>query len=184
MWEFFEKAETKGSLAKAQFAVGYLNDEGIGKTEDNVQAIFWYEKAAKQGLAEAQYNLGLLYADGDKDITVDKRQAFYWYQKAVESGELRANYQLAKLYEKGEGVAKDKAKAMQMFEQLAYDHWISSDQPFEISRKYFEDTEGGISSFFKGIYWSCYGIINKFNVFGNYGGSGDKSDIRSTQIGS
>ena len=184
MWDFFKQAEAKGALAKAQFALGYLNDEGIGKKEDNQKAIFWYQKAATQGLPEAQYNLGLLYADGGKDIIVDKRQAFYWYQKAVENGELRANYQLAKLYEKGEGVAKDKAKAMQMYEKLAYDHWISSELPFEISRKYFEDTEGGFNSFIKGLQWYCYAVMNKVNTFGNYGRSDAKSDIRMTDIGS
>jgi TPR repeat protein len=35
---------------------------GKGVLKDDKQAVYWYQKAAEQGLAEAQYNLGAMYA--------------------------------------------------------------------------------------------------------------------------
>ena len=65
----------------------YTNGYGVEK--DIVQAVYWYRKAAEQGFAPAQSNLGYLYANGygvEKDIV----QAVYWYRKAAEQGDTRA----------------------------------------------------------------------------------------------
>jgi hypothetical protein len=43
--------------------------------------VYWYQKAANQGYAKAQYNLGVMYAN-DKGVLKDAKQAVYWYQKA------------------------------------------------------------------------------------------------------
>jgi TPR repeat protein len=48
----------------------YLGD---GISQDYKQAIFWYRKAAMQLDANAQYNLGYMYLDGEgvsQDVTV------------------------------------------------------------------------------------------------------------------
>jgi TPR repeat protein len=37
---------------------------GKGVLKNDKQAVYWYQKAAEQGLAEAQYNLGAMYANG------------------------------------------------------------------------------------------------------------------------
>ena len=44
----------------AQYALGscYANGEGVEK--DLTEAVIWYRKAADQGLAEAQFNLGFV----------------------------------------------------------------------------------------------------------------------------
>jgi TPR repeat protein len=39
--------------------------------------VYWYQKAAEQGLAEAQYNLGFMYVNG-KGVLKDYKQAVYW----------------------------------------------------------------------------------------------------------
>ena len=44
--------------------MGHMYRDGLGVDQDNVQAISWYEKAAQQGFAAAQYILGLCYANG------------------------------------------------------------------------------------------------------------------------
>jgi hypothetical protein len=40
--------------------------------------VYWYQKAADQGYAKAQYNLGVMYAN-DKGVLKDAKQAVYWY---------------------------------------------------------------------------------------------------------
>jgi TPR repeat protein len=40
--------------------------------------VYWYQKAADQGYAEAQSILGVMYANG-KGVLKDDKQAVYWY---------------------------------------------------------------------------------------------------------
>ena len=42
----------------------------------------WYEKAAAQGYAEAQVNLGVLHANGD-GVPQDYVRAYMWYNLAA-----------------------------------------------------------------------------------------------------
>jgi len=44
--------------AKAQNYLGLLYDNGYGVPRDDARAVAWYRKAAEQGNAAAQYNLG------------------------------------------------------------------------------------------------------------------------------
>ena len=60
-------------------------DNGEGVPEDDREAVKWYRKAADQGLALAQYNLGLAYAAGE-GVPEDDREAVKWYRKAARSG--------------------------------------------------------------------------------------------------
>ena len=49
-------------------------DSLSNRLEPAQQAFAWYEKAAAQGLAEAQFNLGLMYYSGDavtEDVVLD-----------------------------------------------------------------------------------------------------------------
>ena len=41
-----------------------MYDEGRGVPENDTEAVKWYRKAAEQGDASAQYNLGVMYANG------------------------------------------------------------------------------------------------------------------------
>ena len=45
----------------------------------------WYGKAAEQGNAKAQYNLGLRYENG-QGVAQDYGKAVEWYTKAAEQG--------------------------------------------------------------------------------------------------
>ena len=53
--------------------------------QDYAQARNWYEKAAVQGFAEAQYSLGVLYAKG-QGVRQDPIAAKEWYGKACDAG--------------------------------------------------------------------------------------------------
>ena len=53
--------------------------------EDDAEAVRWYQMAAEQGYARAQYNLGVMYADGE-GVPEDDAEAVRWYQMAAEQG--------------------------------------------------------------------------------------------------
>ena len=56
-----------------------------GVAKDDRQAVYWYRKAADQGNANAQYNLGVMYENGE-GVAKDDKQAVYWYRKAADQG--------------------------------------------------------------------------------------------------
>lgn len=56
----------------------------------------WYLLAANQGLVEAQYNLGLMYASGG-GIQQNYAIAYFWWSLAKESGNQRAGEKLGVL---------------------------------------------------------------------------------------
>ena len=64
---------------------GLMYDNGEGVPEDDATAVKWYTKAAEQGNADAQYNLGLCMTDG-RGVPEDDATAVKWYTKAAEQG--------------------------------------------------------------------------------------------------
>ncbi|MGB5063744.1 MAG: tetratricopeptide repeat protein [Candidatus Competibacter sp.] len=65
---------------------------------------------AEQGFAFAQFNLGVLYDNG-QGLPQDDAQAIAWYRKAAEQGLPQAQVNLGIMYEQGEGVSADKVEA-------------------------------------------------------------------------
>ena len=87
------------AVSYADFNDGYdAYTQGDYKT-----AVYEWRKAANQGDADAQYNLGWMYANG-KGVTQDYKQAIKWYRKAADQGYARAQYNLALIYEYGNSV--------------------------------------------------------------------------------
>ena len=68
------------------------------------KAIEWYEKAAEQGDAEAQYNLGNMYYHGH-GVDVNHKKAVEWFKKAAEQGHRRAQIVLRTIQQTDVGVA-------------------------------------------------------------------------------
>jgi len=93
----------------------YLGD---GVPEDLTKAFKWFQKAAVQGNAEAQSQLGLMYSDGE-GVPKDDAKAFEWYQKAAVQGNAVAQLKLGGMYQYGWGVAKDEAKALAWWQKAA-----------------------------------------------------------------
>ena len=73
-----------------------------------------YRKAAEQGHAASQYQLGTLYQEG-RGVRQDFLVAVSWYQKAAEQGHAASQYQLGSLYQEGRGVRQDKLQAKEWF---------------------------------------------------------------------
>ena len=71
-------------------------------------------KAAEQGHAGAQYNLGIMYVQG-RGVAQNDATAVSWYRKAAEQGHARAQYGHGIMYAKGRGVARSDATAVSWY---------------------------------------------------------------------
>ena len=92
----------------AQYRLARCYDKGHGVAENNAIAVKWYQKAAAQGHAKAQYHLGKAYLLCKKGLSVDKKKA-----KTLLTNALKDKKDGAKLREKlrkdaaeGDGNAK------------------------------------------------------------------------------
>ena len=65
---------------------------------------------AEQGDAEAQYNLGLIYAIGE-GVPQDDAETVHWYRLAADQGHASAQVSLGRRYENGVGVPQDYVQA-------------------------------------------------------------------------
>ena len=81
------------------------------------QAFHLWQSLAQQGDAEAQFNLGVMYSNG-QGVTQDYRQAMAWYQKAANQGHAIAQYNLAVMYANGRGVAQDYRQAKALLQKI------------------------------------------------------------------
>ena len=81
---------------------------------------------AEQGVAKAQYNLGLMYGRG-KGIVKDDSKAIEWWKLAADQGDGKAQTNLGWMYEKGRGVNQDDQEAIKWY-QLASDQGVAKAQ--------------------------------------------------------
>ena len=63
-------------------------------------------RLAEQGHAKAQYNLGLMYDNGE-GVPENDSEAVKWYRLAAEQGIATAQYNLGIMYDNGEGVPEN-----------------------------------------------------------------------------
>ncbi len=82
------------------------------------KAAEFFQKAAEQGNASAQYNLGVMYDNG-QGVKKDYKKAIELYKKAAEQGNASAQSNLGVMYYYGRGVKKDKIKAYQLMMKAA-----------------------------------------------------------------
>ncbi|MGA2402719.1 MAG: tetratricopeptide repeat protein [Syntrophobacteraceae bacterium] len=76
----------------------------------HAEAVKWFRKAADQGDAGAQLNLGLMYLDG-LGVPKDYAEAIKWFRKAAEQGIAQAQYNLGVMYWRGERASQDFVQA-------------------------------------------------------------------------
>tara|TARA_R110002111_G_scaffold76736_3_gene121454 strand:+ start:1369 stop:2091 length:723 start_codon:yes stop_codon:yes gene_type:complete len=101
---YFKQSAERGH-AKAQYNIGASYKLGDGLPQSNKDAKIWYEKAASQGYADAQVQLGLIYLD------TEPRTALKWFQAAAMQGSTDGQFLLASMYIRGEGVPQNQAEA-------------------------------------------------------------------------
>ena len=78
---------------------------------DYTRAAGIYSSLAKNGNAEAEYQLGVLYKIG-RGVEKNYEQAFLFFLKAAELGNKKAQYALGEMYEFGSGTAQSDEKAV------------------------------------------------------------------------
>jgi len=92
---------------------------GEGVLQDCEKALYWYLKAAEQGLALAQTNVGLMYAQGGAGVPQDPKKALEWLTKAAQQGFALAQFNLGFMYDNGKGVPQDDQKALDWYKKAA-----------------------------------------------------------------
>ena len=118
--EWYHQSAEAG-FARAQL---YL---GLRMKDNEAQSTYWFRKgietcrkAAEQGDAKAQFNLGVCYFWGyGVDVEMDDDEALKWLLKAAEQGIAEAQYSLGQCYFWGYGVEADDVKAMEWFHKAA-----------------------------------------------------------------
>ena len=88
-----------------------LSPAHAGMTPEEVKAFEGAKAKAENGDAQAQFWLGVSYADG-KGVAKDQVQAVSWWRKAAVQGYDNAQLALGVCYANGTGVAKDQVQAV------------------------------------------------------------------------
>ena len=107
-------APTESVTAPDAFASGWT----AYQAGDFGRALTWYQRAAAQGYAAAQSNIGVLYIHG-WGVPLDYAQAKSWFEKAAAQGNADAEVDLGSLYVHGVGVTRDYAEAMTWYQKAA-----------------------------------------------------------------
>ena len=112
------RAAAERRLDLARLALARLQRTGAlepGPDEDQIKLL---ETAARRGLAEAQFELGVAY-DRGLGVTQNHATAAGWYQRAAEQGLTDAQYNLATLYDEGLGTPRDLERARDWYMRAA-----------------------------------------------------------------
>jgi uncharacterized protein len=104
-----------GSVYGDDFQDGFDAD----KRKDYKEAVRLYRLAAEQGNAKAQYNLGVMYAEG-LGIPEDYKEAFRLFRLAAEQGDAPAQYLMGLSHYKGGGVMQDYVSAHMWWNLAAF----------------------------------------------------------------
>ncbi len=87
---------------------------GAGRYQHHI----WYKRAAEQGCAKAQYNLGRMYFEG-KGVPQDYEKAYSLWRKAATQGCAQSQYNLGVGFDFGKGIAQDKLEAVRWYHKAA-----------------------------------------------------------------
>lgn len=94
----------------------HYNEKSNVQNYSKTEFWYWYEKAARQGDAESQFNLGYMYLQG-KGVSHDYAKARYWFELSSNQSDSVAKFFLGILYYEGKGVNKNIQCAQSLFQQ-------------------------------------------------------------------
>ena len=104
----------------APLYAGADSDRGVAASQagdyETLEKIL--KKAAEQGNASAQFNLGNMYRLGEAVIQ-DDEEAVTWFRLASEQGHASAQFNLGLMYRDGKGVLKDDKEAVKWYQLAA-----------------------------------------------------------------
>lgn len=141
--ELLTKA-AEGGLAAAQYDLGVFYNNislanpyamefaGLRRKADVPMAMYWWEKAAAKGNAEAMAELIIVYASGNEIMDPNYDKAFEWAQKAAAADNVFGQSLLGTFYQNGIGVQPSRVLAYQWF-------LISLDGDYNFIENYVRD---------------------------------------------
>ena len=100
---FLDKLFPKGPDAETNFQLAFEEETKYNNYEKAMQ---YYEKAANQGLAKAQYYCGYMYLKG-RGAKKNYERAVELVTKSAQQNYPHGQYLLAQMYLSGEGVEKN-----------------------------------------------------------------------------
>jgi len=106
--------------AASQFALGAHYATGDGVSQDYVEAVRWFSKAAEQGHIVAQATLGAYYWAG-RGVPSDLQKAYFWSVLAQTGGDEASKYRVAVL-------ASRMTRSQIVSAQQQADEWIRQHQ--------------------------------------------------------
>ena len=74
-----------------------MYEYGRGIQKDATKAVEWYFKAANNGNATAQFNIGQSYLNGSNGLSKNRVEALNWLRKSANNGVVQAKLILAEL---------------------------------------------------------------------------------------
>jgi len=117
-------------------------------SKDDKEAMNWYLRAAKQGYAKSQYNIGLMYYKGE-GVKVDYEEAMKYFLLSAKQNFYDAFYNIGIMYQLGNGVNEDLDEALKWYllaagKQKTYPN--ANDQIHVI----YEDFKNRVCAYFEG----------------------------------
>ncbi|HHD75939.1 MAG TPA: sel1 repeat family protein [Campylobacterales bacterium] len=83
------------------------------------QKFIYAKRAAEQGNARAQFDLGLMYAKGEEGAVKESQLAFKWFHKAARNGHIQAKFYIGMSFANGIGVRQQTELARYWFKLAA-----------------------------------------------------------------
>eukprot|EP01040_Poterioochromonas_malhamensis_P008095 gene8095-8753_t len=106
----------------AQYNLALCYELGKGTPINLPLSLKYYQLAAEQDHAVAQYTIGMMYLNGYSSIvSANSELGFYWLQRSSNKGYSKAHTSLGTCYEKGIGVEQNYELAIYYY-QLGVDH--------------------------------------------------------------
>lgn len=137
--------------AKAEYEIGEEYLAGKGVQQDDSKAVLWFRKAAEQGYADAEFQLGAMYENGRGGLAKDDAQAFKWLQKAAEQGNANAQSTLGFMYVSGTGVQQNETQAVFWYQKAAEQGEVEAENNLGLI---YHSGEGGLlRDESRAVYW-------------------------------
>jgi TPR repeat protein len=96
----------------------YAQARELDARDRDGEAVALYRRAARAGSAEAAYELGEAYRDGE-GVAPDLDAAADWFNRSARNGSPRGQYLLGRAYANGRGVVRDPERAARWFARAA-----------------------------------------------------------------
>lgn len=124
-FESCKKAAEEDAVPKAMNMLAILYSDGVGTTADQVQALYWFKKAAEAGYTKAWFNVGTMHREG-LGTTQDFEKAFEYYSKGVELKASSSMFGKGYMLFKGLGCEQNYHQAFELFKESSQYGVLSS----------------------------------------------------------